>query len=172
MPFDPKMPQLERAIWLGKVFRRVDWLIPAFITIAFSETLARVIEITDEKEGLNLIESAMTDVYNAQYLATMHLERYSKITHIRDFAKQIDECFRAFFSGYRHVAITSMIPILEGIIRKIAIQSGRDVGRGTQGLLREFELLVEEEKSSPQRYERRLVMFELFLDFMKNRFLK
>ena len=172
MLFDPRMQQAEKAAWVGQVFRSVDWLIPAFLGVGLSETLARVIEISEEDKKLEVLRETMAAVYSPQYLATMYLERYSQVTHMRDFSKQIDECFRAFYSGYRIVAVTSMIPVLEGIIRKIAGAASRDLGHGTQGLLREFEALVEEEKNSPHRYEERLIMFELLLEFMKERFLK
>jgi hypothetical protein len=166
------MQQVEKAAWLGQVFRSVDWLIPAFLGVGLSETLARVIEISEGDKKLEILRETMAAVYNPQYLATMYLERYSQVIHMRDFSKQIDECFRAFYSGYKIVAVTSMIPVLEGIIRKIAGAANRDVGQGTQGLQREFEALIEEEKNSPHRYEERLIMFELLLEFMKERFLK
>jgi hypothetical protein len=172
MPFDPMMSSTAKAVWLGEVFRGVDWLIPAFLSMGFVETLGRAIEISGEDERLALLRDTMIGVYNPEYIATMFTERYSKVFPIQDFAKQIDECFRAFFSGYKIVAVTSMIPVLEGVIRKIAGAAGRDVGSGTAGLLREFEALVAEEKTAAHRYEERLIMFELLLEFLRERFLK
>jgi hypothetical protein len=62
--------------------------------------------------------------------------------------------------------------VLEGVLRKVAISADRNVGHVTKGLVVELEKLVEEEKSSPERFEERLFMFELLLDFMRNKFLK
>jgi hypothetical protein len=166
------MSKDEKALWLGEVFRKVDWLIPSFQPIGFVELLARVIEAAKLEERLEVLEFTMAAIYNPQYLATMHLERYSRVPFMRDFAKHIDECFRAFFSCNRLVAISALIPVVEGIIRRFAASSGRDLGHGTQGVLRELEALIEDEKAAPHRYEERLIMFELLLEFMRDRFLK
>ncbi len=160
------------ARWLGDVFKSVDWLIPAYLTQGFIHRLAGAIYQAKPADKLDIFREAITIIYGPQYLATFFLQRYSKIQHIQDFSRQIDESFRAYFAGYRLVAITAMIPVLEGIIRKIASAASRDVGQGTQGLLKEFDAIVEAESNSPQRYEERLVMLELLRDFMRDRFLK
>jgi hypothetical protein len=160
------------ARWLGGVFKSVDWLLPAYLTMGFINRLAEAIHQAKPDDRLDIFREAISIIYGPQYLATFFLERYSKIIHVRDFSRQIDESFRAYFSGYRLVAITAMIPVLEGIIRKIASASSRDVGSGTQGLLREFEAIVEDEENSSHRYEERLVMLELLRDFIRDRFLK
>ena len=65
-----------------------------------------------------------------------------------------------------------MIPVIEGIIRKIALEEGRNVGQGTAGLVREFNVLVDNEENSPYRNEERVVMFTMLRDFMRDRFLR
>ena len=43
------------------------------------------------RERFFTLRVTLADVYDADYLATMLLERYSKIIHVNDFARQIDE---------------------------------------------------------------------------------
>jgi hypothetical protein len=160
------------AIWLGGAFKSVDWLVPAYLQMGLLHRLAVEIYKSEPPDKLNIFRETISVVYGPQYLATLFLERYSKIIHVQNFSRQIDEAFKAYFSGYRLVAITAMIPVLEGIIRKIAIAAKRDVGHGTQGLNREFDAIVEDEENSPHRYEERLVMLTLLRDFIKDRFLK
>jgi hypothetical protein len=160
------------AIWLGEIFKSVDWLIPAYLSLGFIHRLATVIDRAEGEDKLNIFRGVLSLVYTPEYLAKFYLARYSQIIHVRDFSRQIDESFKAYFSGYRLVAITAMIPVLEGIIRKIATAASRDVGPGTSGVLREFETIVEDETNSPHRYEERLVMLQLLRDFMRDRFLK
>lgn len=166
------MSPFQKLMWTGEVLRTVDWLIPAFQTVAFTETLARAIEISPEHEKLEVLRESVAAIYSPPYLAAMYLHRYTQVPHISEFKRHIDESFRAFFSGYKSAAITLMIPVLEGVLRKVATSANRNVGHGTRGLIVELEKLVEEEKSSPKRFDERLYMFELLLDFMRDKFLK
>ena len=162
----------SHARWLGQAFRSVDWLIPAYLSMGFLRGLATVIDEAEPEQKLDVFRAVLKIVYTPEYIASLFLYRYRVSEHIRDFSVHIDEAIRAYHAGFRHVAISSMIPVLEGIVRKIAISHGRDVGQGTAGLLREFDSLVEEEISSPIRTEERLLMLEILRDFMRDRFLR
>ncbi|RYD90270.1 MAG: hypothetical protein EOP50_16230 [Sphingobacteriales bacterium] len=104
-------------------------------------------------------------------MAVMFLERYSRITYVRDFQVPLGETIKAFFSGFTHVSVVSIIPILEGVIRKIALAQNRDVGNGTRGILREFEGFVAREVASPNSFGERLVMLEALRKFIEDRLL-
>jgi hypothetical protein len=101
----------------------------------------------------------------------MHLERYSKILHVRDFARQIDQSIRTYFCGYTFNAVTGLLPVIEGIIRKVATSQNRDVGNGTKGLNVELQVFVDREIQSQHCYGERLVMLEAFRDFVRDRLL-
>ena len=160
------------AQWVGGIFKSVDWPIPAYLQWGFITRLALSIESVEPEHKLTVARDVLALVYNHHYIASFYLHKYSQTEHIKDFSCQIDEVFRAYFSGYKHVAIAAMLPILEGIVRQIANRANRNAGPGTQGVLREFESLVNDEAASPSRYDERLVMFELLRDFMRDRFLK
>jgi len=172
LPLNLTMNPFQKLVWTSEVLGTVDWLIPAFQTVAFNETLARAIKISPENEKLEVLRESVAAIYSPPYLAAMYLHRYTQVPHINEFASRIDESFRVFFSGYKAAAVTLMIPVLEGVLRKVAISADRNVGHGTKGLINELEKLVEEEKTSIHRYDERLHMFELLLDFMRNKFLK
>jgi hypothetical protein len=164
----------DRALadWLGKIFREVDWLIPPYVTTGFLSTLARVIEVAPPSERLQIMSLTFAEVYSPEYLAGMFLERYSKIVHVRDFERHIDESIRSYFSGNKLAAVTTWMPAIEGIVRKIATSHSRDVARGTSRLNVEFRAFVDEERNSTHCYGARLAMLELLRDFLENRLLK
>jgi hypothetical protein len=157
---------------LLNIFKEVDWLIPAYMTGGFIRKFAIAIEKTPIDQRHALMRSILSQIYSPYYLSAMYLERYSKINHTRNYSRQIGESIKAYYSGYKYVAIISMIPTLEGILRKFAAKQQRDIGHGTQKLHIEFDKLVEKEENSPHRYEERLAMFEGLRDFMRDRFLK
>lgn len=159
------------AEWLANAFRQVDWLIPAWLTMGFLSQFAKAIETTAPAARPELLRRTLTLVYGPDHLAPMYLDRYSRILHVRDFSRPIDEAIKAYFSGYKLVAVTALIPVVEGIVRKMAIRQNRDVGLGTRKLIAEFDALVERERNSPNCYGERLVMLECLRDFMRDRFL-
>jgi hypothetical protein len=157
---------------LARTFKEVDWLIPAYLPLGLVTKFAKAIEDTPADQKLAIVRSTLGSFYNDERLATMLLERYSKIIHVKEFAPQIDESIKAFFSGYKIVAVVALVPVVEGIVRKMATRQERDVGNGTEKLKEEFALLVERERTSPHCFGERLVMFEVLRDFISESFLK
>lgn len=164
----------EYAQYLADAFKEVDWPIPPYLQLGrFLSPLARDIRNAATADAkLALMRERLSGAYNAGYLADMYLDRYSKIPHVRDFARQIDESIRTYFCGYTFNAVTGLLPVIEGIIRKMATSHNRDVGQGTRKLNDELQALVEREEQSPHCYGERLVMLEAFRDFVRDRLLQ
>jgi hypothetical protein len=157
---------------LAQTFREIDWLVPAYLSVGFLYRFAHTLEGSPPEMRPEVMRLVLTAVYNPEYLASMFVGRYSKIIHVKDFSRQIDEAIKAYFSGYRLAAITALLPVVEGIVRKIATRQNRDVGHGTRRLNFEFDRLVGSEENSPDRYEERLVMLEGLRDFVRDRLLE
>lgn len=159
---------------VADAFKQVDWPIPPYLQLGgFLSPLAAAIEnaLTQDAK-LAIVRERLSGAYTADYLASMFLGRYSTILHVRDFKRQIDESIRTYFCGYTFNAIIGLLPVIEGIIRKIATSQGRDVGPGTKGLNVELQAIVERELQSAQCYGERLVMLEAFRDFVRDRLLE
>jgi|HubBroStandDraft_1064217.scaffolds.fasta_scaffold89895_2 hypothetical protein len=164
----------ESAQYLANAFKEVDWPIPPYLQLGgFLSPLAKAImDAVTADAKLTIVRERLSGAYNASYLAGMYLDRYSKIPHVRDFARQIDESIRTYFCGYAFNAVTGLLPVIEGIIRKIATSHNRDVGQGTRKLNDELQALVDREEQSPHCYGERLVMLEAFRDFVRDRLLQ
>jgi hypothetical protein len=163
----------EATQWLADAFKEVDWPIPPYMQLGgFLVPLAHAVKAAPPEGKLSIMRSKMADAYTTSYLASMLLERYSKIPHVRDFARQVDESIRTYFCGYTFNAITGLIPVIEGIIRKVALSQNRDVGYGTKRLKHELQAFVDRELQSPACYGERLVVLEAFRDFVRDRLLQ
>ena len=163
----------EYAEWLANAFKEVDWPIPPYLQLGgFLSPLAKAIKDAPADAKLAVVRERLGNAYSPQYLASMFLDRYSKVPFIRDFHRQIDESIRTYFCGYTFNAVTGLLPVVEGIIRKMATRQNRNVGSGTRGLIDELQALVDREEQSPHRYGERLVMLEAFRDFVRNRLLE
>jgi hypothetical protein len=163
----------EFAEWLANAFREVDWPIPPYLPLGgFLCPLAKAVKEAPPTAKLEIMRERLGSAYTPEYLAAMFLDRYSKILHVQDFTRQIDESIRTYYCGYGFNAVTGLLPVLEGIIRKMAARQNRDVGRGTWGLKVELQALVDREQQSPYCYGERLVVLEAFRDFVRDSLLK
>lgn len=160
--------------WVADAFKQVDWPIPPYLALGgFQAPLAKaILEAPTQDAKLAVVREQLAGAYTCDYLASMYIGRYSTIPHVKDFARQIDESIRSYFCGYTFNAITGLLPVIEGIIRKIAISQNRDVGPGTKGLNIELQAFVDRELQSAHCYGERLVMLEAFRDFVRDRLLE
>jgi hypothetical protein len=162
----------EFAEWLAIAFKEVDWPIPPYLQLGFLSPLAKAVKDAPQDAKLEIMREKLAGAYTAEYLAGMFLDRYSKILHVRDFARQIDESICTYFCGYTFNAVTGLLPVVEGIVRKMATRQNRDVGQGTRKLNDELQALVDREERSPHCYGERLVVLEAFRDFVRDRLLQ
>jgi hypothetical protein len=156
---------------VASLFKEVDWLIPPYFTLPFLANLAHAIEVASPAERLKVIQVILTDAYTPDYLARAIIERYSKTTYVQEFKRDIDESIRAYFVGYKRVAIVALVPIVEGIVREVATSHGRNIGRGTAKLNEEFQKFVDREIQSLHCYGDRVVMLESLRSFVRENFL-
>jgi hypothetical protein len=95
-----------RAERLAKTFKEVDWLLPAYLASGSVLKFADAIETASPDQRLALMRLTLEGTYDADYLAAMLLGLYSNTLHVKDFAQHIDESIKAFFSGYKLVAVS------------------------------------------------------------------
>src|ERR1700722_11560761 len=117
----------EFAEYMANAFKEVDWPIPPYLNLGFLTALAKAIKDAPQDAKPAIMREKLASAYTADYLAAMYLDRYSRIPYVKDFARQIDESIRTYFSGYTFNAVTGLLPVIEGIISKIAASQYRDI---------------------------------------------
>lgn len=167
---DPARAYVDR---LAQSFGQVDLPVPAYVNSETLGKIARDIETATSPEGrLEAMRRNLASIYTKENLAKMLLARYSTVMHVQDFLPQIGDAFKAHFSGLRYASIVTLLTVIEGVVRKMAIRASRDVGQGTRKLLIEFDQIVEREKNSSNPYGERIAMLEGLRDFIRNNLLK
>lgn len=155
--------------WLASCYNQVDWPIPAYLTFGFLHRTAQKINSeTNLDKKIQIAENEFSVVYNADYLAAMYLDRYSKIKYICQFKAQIDQGIKSYFSGYFYSAILTLIPVIEGTVRLIA---GTDLGQGTARVKEQFGVYLDKEIKSSACYYERVSMLNALKLFMEEKFL-
>lgn len=103
-----------------KQFNGVGWFIPPYLTLGFLDKLAFLIKEMGSYFTQKELEQILAAVYSPEHLAAMVLERYSETPFIQDYKVTIAECVQAHFSGLNHIAVSGLMPVIEGAGKRIA----------------------------------------------------
>ncbi|MGJ8647813.1 MAG: hypothetical protein ACSHXJ_13020 [Marinomonas colpomeniae] len=103
-----------------KIFNDVGWFIPPYVRIGY---LMDIIKDVNQNDQINL-EQLLSHIYNADGLSAMVVDRYPFVPIISDYSQIISEAIKAHFLGLHHVAVSGLIPVVEGAARKIAESKG------------------------------------------------
>ncbi len=99
-------------------FNSVGWFIPAFVQVGYLCEIEQAISkgaITDQKH----LESALAPLYLPEHVAAMVCERYPLDPFVREYKAIIGESVEAHFLGLGHAAIAALVPVVEGVARKL-----------------------------------------------------
>ncbi|ALU90041.1 hypothetical protein Hrubri_2867 [Herbaspirillum rubrisubalbicans M1] len=151
-----KPPKMEQAM---EQFLTVDWTLPPFTSTTVIETIAEALEICGPPRHEEILKKVMPWLYDLEHLSAMYIGRYKSTIHIRDFAPQIAESIEAAAGRLFHAAICSLMPVIEGVLQKMAVERVGQPKR-RNWMLPEIDTLIEREEQSPGRFEERIVMLQ------------
>jgi hypothetical protein len=66
------------------------------------------------------LQSWLVRIYSSNYLAAMVTERYPIIPCVQDYKAIIAEAAEAHFYGLDHIAVSGLLPVIEGAGKKLA----------------------------------------------------
>jgi hypothetical protein len=160
------------------VLTSVEWIFPAYLRLGVLQELAEEIEAAAPADKHGVLAGRLPSLYSADDLAVMLLERYRKLPHVSDFGRQIGEAIEAAHLGLFCAAVTTLLPALEGVMRKMATARSQPAGQGTAWLVGEIETLIEATRNAAAVYpqsrealDERVMMLEVFRDFWRSKLL-
>ena len=102
-------------------FNSVGWFIPPYVTLGFLNLLSKEISNKGSAFGQKDLEAWLSIVYSPENLAAMVSERYTATPYVKDFNIIIAEAVEAHFLGLNHIAVSGLMPVIEGAGKKLAI---------------------------------------------------
>lgn len=104
-------------------FNRVGWFIPPYVQMQFIFRLQNFIDgqATFDQRALQAI---LAQVYSLNHLAPMVTERYPITPYVQDYKEIIAEAVEAHALGLDHIAVSGLMPVVEGAARKLADSRG------------------------------------------------
>lgn len=106
-----------------EAFNSVGWFIPPYVQMGYLSSIVQGInnQSLDEKS----LEPYLAQIYNPENMAAMVLERYPITPYVNEYKEIISESVKAHFLGLSHIAVSGLMPVIEGVGKKLA--ESRDV---------------------------------------------
>lgn len=150
-------------------FSSVGWFIPPYVTSVFLGYLSNEISSKGSAFTQNDLEKWLSFVYSPDNLAAMVVERYTVTPYVSDYKIIIAEAVEAHFFSLNHIAVSGLIPVIEGAGKKLA--NSRNVTWSS--ITNVFVNLADECKSEVKKNNigavgEILSMMDSFINFAKN----
>lgn len=127
--------------YFEEVFGKYGLMIPVFSNFGILQDLcaelAGVENPSDEE-----VQSVLSMVYTPGHLAAMVLSRYPIVPFVSDFKVSIAESVEAHFLGLGHVAVAGLMPVVEGVGRRLYEHKKLGPRRGN-GIVNRFNALTD-----------------------------
>lgn len=103
---------------LKENFNSVGWFIPPYVRLELLIKLSK--QIDDKIINEDKLENFLGEIFSSEFLAAMVSNRYSDVPHIQDYKEIISESIKAHFLKLDHIAVIGLMPVIEGVARKIS----------------------------------------------------
>jgi hypothetical protein len=109
---------------IGDALNSIGWFVPPYVSVGLLDMVADEITQTHGQFTEDRVEQILSLIYSPDRLASMVVGRYPHIPVVDLYQETIAEAVAAHFSGLRHVAVSGLMPVVEGIGRGLALQRG------------------------------------------------
>ncbi|HGS7994513.1 hypothetical protein P3821_26440 [Pseudomonas aeruginosa] len=99
----------------------VGWFIPPYISMGFLGFVCALIRDKGDSFTQDDLEEVLAQTYSPANLAAMITERYPITPFVQDYKIIISEAVQAHFMRLDHVAVGGLMPVIEGVARKLAV---------------------------------------------------
>jgi hypothetical protein len=145
------------------------WFIPPYVTVNVLNQLSTEILSRGDLFSQKDLEIWLARIYSPNYLAAMVSERYCITPFVKDYTIIIAEAVEAHFLGLNHIAVSGLMPVIEGAGKKLA--SSRNVSYNS--ITEVFVKLANDCKAEVTKNQIGVVheiisMMDSFIDFTKN----
>jgi hypothetical protein len=110
--------------FLESEFKKIGWFIPPYVNMGELESMLG----KNIKEGAVLtqieLENILSEIYSKNRLADLFIEKYSETPFVRDYINILGNGIETHFLGLHYSAVATLIPVIEGVSRQLALKRG------------------------------------------------
>jgi len=105
--------------WVIDEYAGWDLLPPPYVGLSALIDIKKQLIYRKPVDPTPMLTSVLSKVFATDQLSRYQVEMYEKFAVFRGFEKITDQCIKAFELGLNSIAIIGLIPVLEGVLRKI-----------------------------------------------------
>lgn len=103
-----------------RTFVNIGWFIPPYVPLAQIINAAEKLKNIQSIDHQNMLEIALKDMYWPERLAAMSIHRYTETPVLMLYKNIISESIEAHYLGLDHIAVSGLLPVIEGAARLLA----------------------------------------------------
>lgn len=107
-----------------QVLVSAGWFIPPYVPLVQIINAAESLKNADSGECQNILEQTLKGMYWPERLAAMTLHCYAETPVLTMYKEIISESIEAHYLGLDHIAVSGLLPVIEGAARSLAEQRG------------------------------------------------
>jgi hypothetical protein len=104
---------------LAKALNDVGWFLPPYLSLGFLLQIKEQAQ-TDSSFDQNALGQMLSAAYGPIHLASMVMNLYGATVGVKDYKGIIGESIEAHFLNLDHVAVSGLMPVVEGAARRLA----------------------------------------------------
>ena len=102
---------------------KMGWFIPPYINMGQLEQMLSSFE-SDGKVQQEVLSELLPSIYSTENISAVFTEIYSVTPFVKDYLNIIDNGIESHFIGLNYASVSTLIPVVEGIARKLATHRG------------------------------------------------
>ncbi|MGO2503068.1 MAG: hypothetical protein ACTH7C_08055 [Cobetia marina] len=110
---------MSALVYGREILSGIEFVYPPFCSHGFVQRFVNSIALAPKNE--DLILAYTKEMFSLERLSVLFTEKYNSNKDISPFYQQILESLYAHCMGWHRVAVTSLIPCIEGVVRSIGV---------------------------------------------------
>lgn len=108
---------------LASIWEKMEWFSPLWVPRGKYQALLKETEHCSRDQAVKLFDYHFSTVYTLAFQAVCIAQLLPCSRSLAEFAPLAREAYLAFYSGYRASSIAALIPVIEGALKRINIDS-------------------------------------------------
>ena len=105
-------------------FNTIGWFIPPYTIMKNHENVIFKMAAKGTNFTQADLEGLLQQIYTAEKLSTLVLQTYPNTAFIKDYVNALSDGIESHFIGLNYSAVSTILPVIEGVARKLATKRG------------------------------------------------
>lgn len=102
------------------LLEKVGWFIPPYINMGQIESIIEAYNRDSNLPDQDRLNATLATIYSKENISSVFVEKYSVTPFVKDYLNIIDNGIKCHFLGLNYASVSTLIPVVEGITRKLA----------------------------------------------------